>query len=535
LHVYEQDPRQAATRPILIAPSSSLCMNILLHPHLDLVHFRKYKATLVDAKLTVRAFETEEEAEDAHSIACSFASTISVRAVVGAIGIWASVSKIDFGSVSRRAQETVMTVRNRSTHIPIDVVCSSSRGVEVEPSSFSLAGLKEQELTVRFTPPAFGINNADVQLVVRDPVLYTKSLDVIAFVDQQSIETNLPRSSKQIETLDLGSLYVVNGKPIPVTARIKLTNRAKRTLNLEMCNQRLTIPRERTTPIEFRFPYSPEFASVEESKFNHRILVRGFGNAQVIKVIDIVGEFVVSVGALSVDSISLGRFGRLNDWQFERKSIQISTKSNIELVMDVSSTSNLLALPDRVSGITQQSEYSLALAPRAENCEDEGDCVVPIVFTNRNNPANVLKCVVTFDIRHSFLQFDRVTKEAGVIQLFIRNFTRVGTTETDYTANSWFTVTNRLGDECAVGIETEELMPAVSLGIFMRRPEMRINSLFLQPDETAEVRVRATISQPPDTLFASPELCVFAKLHFTAENGHRMTVQVMTDVSPPPA
>jgi hypothetical protein len=215
LLVYEQDPKMPQVRPFALPGNSSIRVNLLLHPDIDLYYYRKFRATIISATLTIKAFETEEEAQDVQSVPCFFASQICVKAVVGLIGIWSSDPRIDFGSVSESLLEAVFTVRNRSSHIPLDFVCSCSEGLSVVPASFKLLGpalqQSQQELTLRFRPSAAGINEAKLQLLLSGAVPYTKTIDVVAFVDPNVIETNLPKNAKNIDCVQLGAMYVVGG------------------------------------------------------------------------------------------------------------------------------------------------------------------------------------------------------------------------------------------------------------------------------------------------------------------------------------
>jgi hypothetical protein len=337
--VYEQDPEVPQVRPFALPGRSSVRMNILLQPEIDLYAYRKYRASIIAATITIMAFETEEEAQEMQSVPCIFASQISVKAIVGLIGISSSDPKIDSGSVSGSVLEAVVVVKNKSSHIGLDFVCSCSEGLSVEPESFTLLGhvfqQSQQELTVRFRPSTAGINEAKLQLLLSGAVSYTKTIEVVAFVDPKVIETNLPKNAKNIDYLAIGSLYVVNGRPVGRSLNLQLTNISATSVSLQLMSRKVLVSRQRSVQWTFNFPMSDAFYNPAEPKFSHRMFVKSATTSRILKVIDIVGEFVVSIAALTTDTIALGRFGRINNWHCGTRTIGIVNKSNIDLSLAV--------------------------------------------------------------------------------------------------------------------------------------------------------------------------------------------------------
>jgi hypothetical protein len=434
--------------------------------------------------------------------------------------------------VTERKLEASVMVKNRSSHIPLEVLCSCSEGLAVEPNSFSLQGTTSQphqhELKIAFRPSGTGINEAKLHLALTGSTPYTKVIDVVAFVDPGWIETDLLKGPKRIDYLPLGSLYVVNGKPKDRSVTIKITNVSSASLTCLLFGQKRQVQPRHTQVVPFRFPLRDFVYNPDEPKFSYRAYIKGMTTPRVLKVIDIVGEFVVSTAVLAADSIAMGRFGRINNWQVENRSIVIVNKANIELVMSVSSQGQLLELPDEIMA-APNSEFQLPLKPVQSKFEDEGEKVVTVVFTNMYNPGNVLKCTVTFDIRHSFLQFGRVTREnyqRG--SLILRKLNPM--VEPEFaghaTSNAWMTVTNRRDVECAVEIVTEQLMEGITIEMVLRQAEVQITSLDLQPNETVEIRVKVLVSPAANEVLVPNRMVLFGRVYFKSDGAQTMTIDL---------
>ena len=530
--VYEQDPRVPQIKPFCLMPHASVRMNILMQPEIDPITYRKYTATIISGTLTIKAFETEEEAAEAQNVPCIFASQIFVKASIGRIGLGLSDVVIDCGSVKKEHQNAVISVKNRSSHIPIEVMTACSQGLTVDPQNFTLQGFKVQksgqDLNLTFRPSADGLNEAKLQLTVSaTPAQYTKTIKVFAFVDPGIITTNLPKSSKHIDVLVLGPLYITHDKPIKKSASIQLTNNSNMAISFQIENKRMHIGSRMTQPFNFMFPFSDSFYDPEQPKFSYRLDVKSLTTGRILKIIDVIGEFVVSTATLATDTINLGIFGRINNWQYDSKAIQITNKSNIDLSMGISCASGLLKLPQKIDGVAPLSDFCLQLVPAIENCEEEGEKTTTIVFTNMFNPENILRCTVVFDIRHSFLQFGRVSKIDNEYEIVMHKFTHIVDTEGDksgfFTANNWLSITNRLDDECAVKVETEELLENVHIEWFLRSTEVKVDTLDFQPNETIEVRVKALVQE---NVFEENRRYLFARVHFKSQGVEPMHLNV---------
>lgn len=531
--VYEQDPRVPQIKPFCLPPHASVRMNILMQPEIDPITYRKYTATLISGTLTIKAFDTEEEAAEAQNASCLFASQIFVKAAIGRIGLSLSDILIDCGSVKKEPQNVVVSVKNRSSHIPVEILTACTQGLSVDPQHITLQGYKVQkngqDLNLTFRPSADGLNEAKLQLSVSAmPSQYQKTINVVAFVDPGIITTNLPKSSKQIDVLVLGPVYITRDKPIKKSASIQLTNNSNMAISFQIENKRMTIGSRMTQTFSFMFPFSDNFYDPEQPKFSYRLDVKSLTTGRILKIIDVIGEFVVSMAAITTETINFGIFGRINNWKYESKCIQITNKSNIDLSLGVSCPSGLLKLPPKIDGVAPLSDLSLKLVPVIENCEEEGEKTATVIFTNRFNPENVFRCSVVFDIRHSFLQFGRVGKCGNDCEVVMHKFTHIVDNESDkggfYTANNWLSITNRLDDECAVTIETEELMENVHIEWFLRNTEVKVDTLDFQPNETIEVRVKAIVQEND---FEEDKRYHFARVHFKSEGVEPMHLNVI--------
>jgi hypothetical protein len=272
-----------------------------------------------------------------------------------------------------------------------------------------------------------------------------------------------------------------------------------------------------------------DFYNPDEPKFSHRLFIRSTTTGRTLKVIDIAGEFVVSFAALAVDNISLGRFGRINNWKYLNRTIVLLNKTNIELSMTVSCPTQFFKLPERILGIKPLTEYQLPLVVIVDNCQEEGEKSSIITFTNLNNPVNILKCTVTFAICHSFLKFDHITKmqdDNYILALYKPNQVVESDIPGHSVLNAWFRVTNKLSLECIADITIDVLIQGITIELFHRRSDVQIRSLDLQPNESVEIQVKAIVSPGATETLLPDQTHLFARLSFTAEDVQSMIVDI---------
>jgi hypothetical protein len=397
-------------------------------------------------------------------------------------------------------------------------------GLVVEPQAFTLAGSKSAncslDLSLKYTPPGDGLYEAKLTI---GNGMYSKIIRISAFVDPCLLKTDLPRNAKQRDVLALGEMYVLDGKVMEKQATVKVTCTSTRNISFEVFGKRLVMGPNEGRTLSFSFPF-PGFHS-DEAKFIYPLYFKSLETFRIIKVIDIVGEMVVSNAALLTELVNIGVFGRITNWQYEQKFVQISNLSNVALCMTVSCDSKMLKIPARIDDIPNLSEYSLPLVFDLPNCEVEGEHKITITFTNRYNPGNALRCIVTCDIWHSFLQFSGDSKSGDEIGVDLLEFRRVVDSDSR-TGNVWFGLTNRLADECSVEMEIEEVTPGVVIALFLRNAEAEIHSLDLQPNEAAEIRVKATIAALDKTVFEPGKRYCIARVKFVSDGTAPMFLNV---------
>ncbi|OHS95174.1 hypothetical protein TRFO_10666 [Tritrichomonas foetus] len=537
LLIYEQDPKEPQNLPFLLDANATVIMNILMQPEIDPAPYHRYKTKVIDATLTIKAYETMEEAED--SATCLSKEEIKVLAKIGRIGLHIPDPFVDFGTVKKGVLETKIIVKNRSTHIPIEVFSNCSQGLTISPASFKIdgknVGENSKEITLKFTPSADGVNEAKAQFSVNGLPSYTKVVNVTAFVDPGIIKTDLPINDKNTDVVNIGEIYVNNGKPVLKPVSVKLTNISNISVSMEFCNQRYTIGSRRTQIVRFFFPFPNFVYNPDEPRISHRLSCKSLTTRRILKVIDIIGEFVVSSGSLSTDSISLGRFGKFNNFNYDEKHISVINEANIPLILKVSCKPPLLKIDDiKIPLIEPGDKFKFSLIPDIEKLHDvEGPKTVTLNFINQHNINNIMKATVSFDILSSMLQFGRTEVEDGIMKVIMNKFTKLvipdeesetGTSDS-FIANTWFTLSNRQNDECSVKIETENLMPdLISLDVFLRKSEIKITEIDLQPSETAEIRVKANLKKLKG--FDMKGDYQFAVLTFIPEGADPISIQI---------
>lgn len=538
--IYEQDPKIPQVKPIFMNPHSTIRMNILIMPIIDPEHYYRYKTTLISGQITVKAFQTEEEATESQSVPCLYASSIEVKAAFGRIGLLVNETNIDFGSVTREEQTYKLTIKNRSSHIPLDVFCTCTQGLTVEPSSFVLPGHKEnknpQELALTFVPSTDGVNSAQLQLNVTGSTQYSKSVKVTSFVDPGLIATDLPLSPNNIDTLNVGSIYVLDNKPVAKPATINFSNKSNMQIYFKADKFTINLPSKRKYSLNFMYPYNQITFNPEDPTFVERLYCKSSSTQRILKIIDITGTLVVSTFTLSKDTVSFGRFGAINKWNYIEQFIIIQNTAKIDLDLNITCKDKFIKLPPKIDGIKPLEEKVLGLVPVIDELmKVEGQVSTVIHFQNRNNPQNIMKLNVKFDIRKAFLSFQRVFKiNENTYEIEIQKFTQVvneESKETTWAANNWFSITNCFDDECYVEIEVRDLIAdTIKVEMYLRKSEIRISSLDMQPNESIEIRAKAIVNGQLDFLTANQETekLQIAQIIFKSEDVEPILLNVIS-------
>ncbi|OHT00268.1 hypothetical protein TRFO_33049 [Tritrichomonas foetus] len=592
LSIYENDPEEPQFRPLRVEVQSSIKINVLLEPQLEIEMYRKYKTLVLDSFIEVKAYDIAEEAENSlneSTVSPYFRSTIPILGRIGRIGLRPSEKIIDFGNlIGQDSAEKKVILKNRSSKLSYDVVASPTQGIIVEPSTFSMKGHQEVELTIKLQPSAWGINEGFIRFAAHLPQQYTKKVRVTSFVDPKIIEVDINKDNRNISKYVLGNVFLhPSGIPVPkkLSLNIRNVSRYPVTVLINEISKKYTIRQKGETSIGFTFPFKNPASSqitttsnhvvfnpannthayitnrtnniinnnaninlsdnsnnglFEPSTFSYKLELVSAATKKVIKQIEITGEFIISVGSLMKEVVDLGRFGNYNDWKIDSSTdtVNIKNMSNIDLIMNVSSQKPYFRFPKQIGPIQPNSEYVFKIEPYiAKMKELEGPQSNIIVFSNQNNMENKLKLTVNYDVRDSFLQIDRAIKvNDNEFLLTLNRFMEVvvnpeendnesDEVSTSLVASAWFAITNLLQTEIQVSVEIEELIENnVHVEIYQRKTEINLTSFGLHPNDAFEMRVKAI--KLKRKWKCEPET-VLAKLHFQTEESPGFTVIVM--------
>lgn len=584
--VYEQDPREPLNLPFLMNPKTTVIMNVMMKPEIDPVPYLKYKTKTIDATLTIETFQTIDEANG--SSPCLSLDVIKVKAKIGRVGLFLSDYVMDFGTVKKQQPvEMTFTVKNKSSRIPIDVMITCFQGLSVDQPVFHLEGRRiiqnhvstplsmmpmkltdsssnlmsetsstinmddsnkknnenlsnYKEIKLKFTPSNDGLNESKITFSINGLPSYSKSCNVVAFVDPGVLQTDLPVNEKNQYYLDVGKIYVNNGHPVPKFTNVSFTNVSNISLSFSFMGRRYYLPTKKQQTINFDFPPSNYEFNPDETNINYRLTAKSLTTQRILAVIDVIGEFVVSLGTISQDSVCLGQFGEFNNFEYDDQSVSIMNKSDIPLIIQPSCKPPLLTLPtDKLDPIQPNDKLDFRLIPNIDQLKTaEGTQNVVLSFVNQNNIKNVMKVSVVFEILSSVLQFGRIVDSQGIKKVVLHKFTafsvpdeesETGTVDT-YIANSWFTVLNRRNSECSIQIDVEVLLPdLVSIDVLSRKTEMKVTEVDLQPNEISEIRVKANLKKLKG--FDKKAEYEFANLIFKPNDADRIIVQVVYNYS----
>lgn len=674
LYIYENDPEELQFRPLRIGKNSSITINLNFHPQLEIEMYHKYKTIVIDSFLEIKAYDTEEEAElssnESSSTLPYYKTTVPVFGRIGRVGLRSSLKVVDFGSLSNQdSVETTISIKNRSSRLAMEVIASPTQGITIDPSNFTIKGHQEQEITVRYHPSSWGLNEGSILFAstLTPPSTYQKKINVVSFVDPKIIEVDQDSEHKNITKIDLGKLYLQSdGIPVPkkITMNIRNVSRHAVWVFIPDIDKKYSIYPKSEVSIGFSFPFKttsilnvamvtnssstisfskPEYSNETvtegsnkqfsiasslssmdsvntaanaalavsqnligpntqnqspstindnvESLNNRSVIVEdtpppqsqstslfvkpedtafwfilpmmSAATKKYIKTIKIKGEFVVSIASISVDSISLGCFGSFNNWSIESNSVIIRNHSNIDLVMNLysststyfdyssSNTSNFcFKVPKQIGPIPPLTDYQFKIEPIIENMRNlnEGAQNTVIFFTNTNNHDNRFKLSINYDIRDSFIQIDRAQRDPlnkYEFSVHLNKFTEIVTYQRDahlqvnnqidefndditrIVATCWFTMTNLLEKEITVEVTAqveETVSKFIEIELFQRKTKIKLTSFVIQSNESFEIRVKAIKTMKRK--WKGENDILFAKLNFKIENSPDFLVNV---------
>ena len=571
LSIYDKDPKQPIIKPFKIEPDQTVNVNLILKPVLDRDIYRSYKSMVIEDVIMATVFSSGEEAA-AYSAKpnenpdCIFRTAITVKAVIGRIGLSVSESELFFGTIDKLGTtiDAKIQVRNRSSHIPISVYASCSQGIFVSDYMFKLNGKKDgassQELTVSFQPSSWGMNEGTLRLAIPGSVPYSKLINVLVFADQHTLTTNLPVDDRGIDIFNIGGIYVEKGKPIKQQYKIQLTNNTNQSIKFEITElkKKFFLKAKETTLIKFDFPFDNIEYDEEEPKFSYRMLCYSSSTKNVIKIINIVGFFSVSNSSFDKESITFERFGEVNHWAHNEETATIINNSNIPLVLDrvfcnspkrkatssadsfdeddkideISTNDQFLILPDTIGPIPPNETYVLKIEPNIEALKSiEGIAETTIKYINKHNKLNVLSMKVGFNISASFVKLDHVSRIQldsldNKVSQFISSFKEI---EGEKVASCWFGVISTCDVETTISLSSkiydEQLSDMFAVSLFVRSTGRPVDQLVLQPAERVEIRVKVTLKG--DESCIKPDEPIIAEVVFHHDGSDDLVLPIV--------
>lgn len=510
--IYEKDPKAPLIKPFCLQSKHNVLLNVLLKPEIDRESYHNYKSTVIDEQINITCFETEEEASAFSALNsddpdCIFQKIIKIKAIIGRIGLLTSDTFSLFKCVSSSNEQIdmKMTIKNRSTHIPITVIASAVQGLSLSDYVFNLEGRKSgtysHEFSLTYSPSSLGINEAQIRFTTNGNQSYSKSVTISAFVDPKLIKTNLGKHDNGSDLLNIGGIYVQNGKPIFQDLSFEVTNISNIPIRFEIqeLQKKFFLRQKETTKVTFQFPFSTDFYNPQEPDFSYRMFVYNFLTKQVIKVIYLVGYFSTSIGILDHDSISFERFGEVNHWIHKKEFCCIVNQSKIPLHLHLVSTPNYVDVPTEIGPIENNGKYELEIIPKIDELRNvEGEVNTQIRYINTNNISNILIMNVSFNISASFIRLEQIDSFkwlsfSALPSKAIKDFKDI---EGELVSSTWFSVVSTMDVETTVNLCIDLLrQDDLTIELFGRASGRPLQQLVLQPNERFEIRIKVTMKQ----------------------------------------
>ena len=496
--LYEHDPDFPIMNTITLEPTKLIRINIRLKPDIDLTSFKKYSTFVLNDSITVQAFFDPDDAANAslhkqEGTGCIYQAQIPIKALIGRVGLSFSDKFIDFGSVTKTPQVAKISIRNKSSRIPLDVFCGCSQGLTVDSPRFTIPGQKDnkepKDIEITFKPTVEGLNTGKLLFTVASTSLQFE-VEVFAFVDPHHLEAQLPRNERGYYYLDLGEVYLNGDKPIQkrVSFHLKNVSQILMTGDISEINKSFYIRPGITSEISFMAPPLQDSEEYERA-FTFPIHFRGKMTKAIQQIVEISGRYIISSGQ-ATSSVELGTI--ITSESTINTTLDFNVLNNVraDLYLDLVKGTPFFDIPKTIGPVESMDAVAIkAKAIPGAMRQFTGDQNFSIVYVNRNNSSNVITIPVTMKLLPSL-----ITTDFGNT-LTITKFKEVSTEKEKVWTNSlFFSIGNALDDETTVNIEVRENLPQqVHLEILKRSAEAKLDSLTLQAADLIEIRLKATI------------------------------------------
>lgn len=499
--LYVHDPHFPIMQFIQIDPSKSVRINLMLRPDLDLAKFKKYSTFSLNDKINVSAFHDKDDAinvslHPTETSSCVFNIDIPVVALVGRVGLKVSEKNIDFGCVEIKKQVRTLSIKNKSTKIPLDIICTPSQGLSVSDTRFTLPGSKiskeTKELEVSYSPTVTGLNTGKLILAALSTP-FQLEINVSAFVDPKTIEINLPRNERGFYTFDVGTVYLDDDKPVKKKVSFTVKNITQLSLSLDIPEIRkiLHMRQGSSTEVSFNFPHN-DSDEYEEGDFSYLLHFKSKLTKSINQIVEIRGSFAVS-HASPIPDIDMGTIFSCNGVIDKKLEFTVINSGQADLFLDFVSAEgeSFFEVPKTIGPVKFSDNFKVSCRPIDEAfAKCSGRQSTKYIYRNRYNTNNTINVDVTMNILKSFL-----TTNIGK-RLDVNIFKEVAAEDNDtvWTASCFFSVGNALDDETTVAIKVIEDVPdQAHVEILKRNTETTLETLLMQAADIIELRAKITL------------------------------------------
>lgn len=503
--IYEIDPEEPVHKWISIPQMRTITLTITLKPDISRDNYRFYKAIVIEETIDVIAFETEDDAMKYFSNPtiypdCVFLKKIHIKAIIGRVGFSVSESHLLFGSCQEKNKTFTrkIIVKNRSSHIPLNMVVTSS-DLMVNTKSFRIAGKVDgsessKELELSFTTYTIGLNQANLTLSCDS---YSKQVTCICFVEPGILNTNLEKNEFGVDTYNIPGLYIDDNDLRKVIISFEIENLSNRSVKFKIKDSiydGLFLNKRAKESFSFEFPLGKiKYANGRELKSSFFIV--DSSEHQVLKVVEVVGEVGVSTSSVSPDVLNFELFGNVNDWKYKQLFITVENTSNVPLILNSTDVPNYITFPSEIR-LDKYTSGNFEVVPNIENLKtNEGILECSFRLVNPNNRKNSFTIPVKFDLAMKALRFEHLESE----YIAINRITKIEKDNSHVLiGNTWFGVTNRMLEECSYTISVTEFISDISINLFLRSSETQVSNIDLQSNESVELRVRIAMDASID-------------------------------------
>lgn len=436
---------------------------------------------------------------------------VKFKSIVGNSILVAKPSLIDLGSTVRfgKSSKGSFHLENKNPLMPLKYnINSPSNNINIHTLEGEIEPGKTKEIKFTLKTEEYGLNEVEISVenLMSSEIIKAK---VRMFVDDKSINTDLPKNEIGIDEMIFSNVYVPSDfkTSLPFSKSLKIKNMKDKTYILTPSSELIYLESKGESITSFEIKPNEELEldvcvdsckliwdeyKIKKLQSGKQTLVKGYlqliENNSIIKVISIHLHLCVSEGRLSSDSQEkkLGKFGYINNWEDISIEGIIENTSDFPLFLTAYSD-DIKILEQKIVIEPQGSTKWIGIFPckdYKDKTEDE-NILKKVDFINKYNPCNQFTLNIYAQLTTCAWKFQRL--EQNQLILPILNF------PSENPIDNSFHIINQSEDIIDTKLEVvlnPILEDIIILDVLDHNSGLSINSYKFLPKSLLDVRVK---------------------------------------------